>query len=214
MGNPHVVFFVDAPVATTSPPARARLVEHHPLFPQGVNVGFAHIAARDHIQLKVWERGAGLTAACGTGACAAQVAAVRRGLTDRVRQGRVRERRPDHRMARGRRPRDHDRSRDHGVRRQAAGAGGRMSLHPAIGYRTRQDGRDHRRGRRHRPGRRPGLRELGMNVVMADIMGRALKKAADAIGDNALAVPTDVADRAAVQALRDAAIETFGASTC
>ena len=52
---------------------------------------------------------------------------------------------------------------------------------------------------------------LGMNVVMADIMGRALKKAADAIGDNALAVETDVADRAAVQALRDAAVEKFGA---
>ena len=52
---------------------------------------------------------------------------------------------------------------------------------------------------------------LGMNVVMADIMGRALKKAADAIGDKALAVPTDVADRAAVQALRDAAVEKFGA---
>lgn len=52
---------------------------------------------------------------------------------------------------------------------------------------------------------------LGMNVVMADIMGRALKKAADAIGDKALAVETDVADRAAVQALRDAAVEKFGA---
>jgi NAD(P)-dependent dehydrogenase (short-subunit alcohol dehydrogenase family) len=53
--------------------------------------------------------------------------------------------------------------------------------------------------------------DLGMNVVMADIMGRALKKAAEAIGDKALAVPTDVADRAAVQALRDAAVERFGA---
>ena len=52
---------------------------------------------------------------------------------------------------------------------------------------------------------------LGMNVVMADIMGRALGKAAAAIGDKALAVPTDVADRAAVQALRDAAVEKFGA---
>lgn len=52
---------------------------------------------------------------------------------------------------------------------------------------------------------------LGMNVVMADIMGRALKKAADAIGEKALAVETDVADRAAVQALRDAAVEKFGA---
>ncbi|MET3664277.1 diaminopimelate epimerase [Caulobacter sp. 1776] len=83
MGNPHVVFFVDAPVDDAFATGAGSLVEHHPLFPEGVNVGFAHIAARDHIQLKVWERGAGLTLACGTGACAAQVAAVRRGLTDR-----------------------------------------------------------------------------------------------------------------------------------
>lgn len=83
MGNPHVVFFVDSPVSDEFATKTGSLVEHHPLFPEGVNVGFAHIAARDHIQLKVWERGAGLTAACGTGACAAQVAAVRRGLTDR-----------------------------------------------------------------------------------------------------------------------------------
>jgi diaminopimelate epimerase len=83
MGNPHVVFFVDAPVTDEFATKTGSLVEHHPLFPEGVNVGFAHIASRDHIQLKVWERGAGLTAACGTGACAAQVAAVRRGLTDR-----------------------------------------------------------------------------------------------------------------------------------
>jgi diaminopimelate epimerase len=83
MGNPHVVFFVDAPVTDEFATKTGSLVEHHPLFSEGVNVGFAHVAARDHIQLKVWERGAGLTAACGTGACAAQVAAVRRGLTDR-----------------------------------------------------------------------------------------------------------------------------------
>ena len=82
MGNPHVVFFVDAPVTDDFARGTGSLVEHHPLFPEGVNVGFAHVAARDHIRLKVWERGAGLTQACGTGACAAQVAAVRRGLTD------------------------------------------------------------------------------------------------------------------------------------
>lgn len=84
MGNPHVVFFVDAPVTDDFARGTGSLVEHHPLFPEGVNVGFAHVAARDHIRLKVWERGAGLTQACGTGACAAQVAAVRRGLTDRT----------------------------------------------------------------------------------------------------------------------------------
>lgn len=82
MGNPHVVFFVPdaevAPVREVGP-----LIEHHPLFPEGVNVGFAEIQARDRIRLKVWERGAGLTKACGTGACAALVAAHRRGLVDR-----------------------------------------------------------------------------------------------------------------------------------
>jgi len=82
MGNPHVVFFVDdleaAPVAAAGP-----AIERHPLFPQGVNVGFAQVINRDRIRLRVWERGAGLTKACGTGACAALVAAARRGLTER-----------------------------------------------------------------------------------------------------------------------------------
>ena len=59
------------------------VVEHHPLFPEGVNVGFAQVIDRGRIRLKVWERGAGLTQACGTGACAALVAAARRDLTDR-----------------------------------------------------------------------------------------------------------------------------------
>jgi diaminopimelate epimerase len=83
MGNPHVVFFVPdidtAPVAEAGP-----VIERHPLFPEHVNVGFARIEARDRIRLRVWERGAGLTQACGTGACAALVAAARRGLTDRA----------------------------------------------------------------------------------------------------------------------------------
>jgi diaminopimelate epimerase len=82
MGNPHVVFFVAdldaAPVKTAGP-----AVERHPLFPQAVNAGFAQIVDRGRIRLKVWERGAGLTQACGTGACAALVAAARRDLTDR-----------------------------------------------------------------------------------------------------------------------------------
>ena len=82
MGNPHVVFFVPdidaAPVTAAGP-----VVEHHPLFPQAVNVGFAQVIDRGRIRLKVWERGAGLTKACGTGACAALVAAARRDLTDR-----------------------------------------------------------------------------------------------------------------------------------
>ncbi|MDQ0465423.1 diaminopimelate epimerase [Caulobacter ginsengisoli] len=82
MGNPHVVFFVDD--AETAPVREAgSLIEHHPLFPEGVNVGFAQIKSRDRIRLRVWERGAGLTRACGTGACAALVAAHRRGFVNR-----------------------------------------------------------------------------------------------------------------------------------
>jgi diaminopimelate epimerase len=82
MGNPHVVFFVpdaaSAPVREVGP-----MIEHHRLFPERVNVGFAEIRDRGRIRLRVWERGAGETRACGTGACAALVAAARRNLTDR-----------------------------------------------------------------------------------------------------------------------------------
>jgi diaminopimelate epimerase len=82
MGNPHVVFFVDnaltAPVESLGP-----WLERHQRFPEGVNVGFAQIVAPDHIRLRVWERGVGATRACGTGACAAVVAAHRRGLAGR-----------------------------------------------------------------------------------------------------------------------------------
>ena len=82
MGNPHVVFFVAdaeaAPAARVGP-----MVEHDPLFPERANVGFAQIKAADRIRLRVWERGAGLTRACGTGACAALVAAHRRKLAGR-----------------------------------------------------------------------------------------------------------------------------------
>ena len=83
MGNPHVVFFVAdaraAPAARVGP-----LVEHDPLFPERVNVGFAQIMGPGRIRLRVWERGAGLTRACGTGACAAVVAANRRRLVERA----------------------------------------------------------------------------------------------------------------------------------
>ncbi|MBQ1543357.1 diaminopimelate epimerase [Caulobacter sp. CCUG 60055] len=82
MGNPHVVFFVPdaeaAPVTEVGP-----MIEHHHLFPERANVGFAQIKSPDRIRLRVWERGAGLTKACGTGACAALVAAHRRGLAGR-----------------------------------------------------------------------------------------------------------------------------------
>jgi diaminopimelate epimerase len=82
MGNPHVVFFV--PDVDVAPVNRAgAAIERHPLFPEHVNVGFAQVKDRGRIRLRVWERGAGLTKACGTGACAALVAAARRELTDR-----------------------------------------------------------------------------------------------------------------------------------
>ena len=82
MGNPHVVFFVPdaqaAPVREVGP-----MIERHPLFPEGVNVGFCEVRDPRRLRLRVWERGAGLTRACGTGACAAAVAAHRRGLCER-----------------------------------------------------------------------------------------------------------------------------------
>ena len=82
MGNPHVVFFTDRQ-DDTFVRGTGSLIEHHPLFPEGVNVGFANVLDRETIRLRVWERGAGLTLACGTGACGAMVAASRRGLIDR-----------------------------------------------------------------------------------------------------------------------------------
>jgi diaminopimelate epimerase len=82
MGNPHCIYFVAdadvAPVATRGPQ-----VEHDPLFPEATNVEFAALVAPDHLRLRVWERGTGITLACGSGACATAVAAHRRGLTGR-----------------------------------------------------------------------------------------------------------------------------------
>ncbi|AOE88093.1 diaminopimelate epimerase [Pseudomonas sp. TCU-HL1] len=81
MGNPHAVLRVDdvttAPVHSLGPK-----MEHHPRFPQRVNVGFLQVVDRKHAKLRVWERGAGETLACGTGACAAAVAAIRQGWMD------------------------------------------------------------------------------------------------------------------------------------
>ena len=81
IGNPHAVLSVDsveaAPVATLGP-----LIERHPRFPRRVNVGFLEIVARAAVRLRVYERGAGETLSCGTGACAAVAVARRRGLLD------------------------------------------------------------------------------------------------------------------------------------
>ncbi|MEM9937354.1 MAG: diaminopimelate epimerase [Pseudomonadota bacterium] len=83
MGNPHAVFFVDD-INAFDIPAIGPLVEWHPTFPEGANVGFAQVLDRKTIRLRVWERGAGLTKACGTGACAALVCAARAGKTERA----------------------------------------------------------------------------------------------------------------------------------
>lgn len=82
MGNPHAVFFVDDPYRFNLEQI-GPLLENHPIFPDRANIELAAVKAPDHIVLRVWERGAGITQACGSGACAALVAAVRRELSDR-----------------------------------------------------------------------------------------------------------------------------------
>jgi diaminopimelate epimerase len=82
VGNPHAVFFVDN-AARVDLETWGPRVETAPLFPEKVNVSVAQIVSRDEIRLRVWERGVGVTQACGTAACATAVAAMRRGLTNR-----------------------------------------------------------------------------------------------------------------------------------
>jgi diaminopimelate epimerase len=82
VGNPHAVFFVDDADAYDLTEIGPR-IEHDPLFPEAVNVSLAQILSPDAIRLRVWERGSGATKACGTAACAAAVAVIRKGLTDR-----------------------------------------------------------------------------------------------------------------------------------
>jgi diaminopimelate epimerase len=82
MGNPHAIFFVDDPYRFQLDKI-GPLLENHPIFPDRCNISLAAIKAPDHIILRVWERGAGITQACGSGACAALVAAVRRELCER-----------------------------------------------------------------------------------------------------------------------------------
>ncbi len=82
MGNPHAVFFVDDAEAVDLA-ALGPGLEHHPMFPERANIGIVHMLADDRLRFRVWERGVGITRACGTGACAAAVAAHRRGLAGR-----------------------------------------------------------------------------------------------------------------------------------
>ena len=81
MGNPHLVMFVkdaeNARVAEVGP-----FMEHNEMFPNRVNIEFAQVLDRNHIRMRVWERGSGITCACGTGACATAVASAMQGYTD------------------------------------------------------------------------------------------------------------------------------------
>ena len=83
MGNPHAIFWVDD-IAAFDLARIGPILEVHPMFPQKANISLARVVARDHILLRVWERGAGLTRACGSAACATLVAAIRNGLADRT----------------------------------------------------------------------------------------------------------------------------------
>lgn len=82
VGNPHAVFFVPDVMAVDLTTLGPKL-EHHPLFPQRTNVEAVQVLSSTHVRMRVWERGVGITLACGTGACATLVAAARRGLTER-----------------------------------------------------------------------------------------------------------------------------------
>jgi diaminopimelate epimerase len=79
MGNPHAVIIVED-LDKTAVKDIGKALQQHPDFPESVNVGFMQILSRDHIRLRVYERGAGETMACGTGACAATVSGCLRGL--------------------------------------------------------------------------------------------------------------------------------------
>ena len=83
VGNPHCVFWVDD-VERFDLGRFGPLLENHPIFPDRANISLAQVISRDHIKIRVWERGAGLTRACGTAACATAVAAARKGLANRT----------------------------------------------------------------------------------------------------------------------------------
>jgi diaminopimelate epimerase len=82
VGNPHAIFWVDD-INAYDLDRFGPLLENHPIFPERANISLAQVTSRNGLNLKTWERGAGLTRACGTAACAAAVAAARKGLTDR-----------------------------------------------------------------------------------------------------------------------------------
>lgn len=83
VGNPHCIFWVKS-LDVIDLAAVGPMLEHHPMFPERANISLAHVTSRDALTLKVWERGVGLTRACGTAACAAAVCAARKRLTGRT----------------------------------------------------------------------------------------------------------------------------------
>jgi diaminopimelate epimerase len=82
MGNPHCTFFVEN-TEVVDLEGRGAEIEHHPLYPERTNVQFAQLVGPDHLRMRVWERGVGVTLASGSSSCATGVAAARRGLTGR-----------------------------------------------------------------------------------------------------------------------------------
>lgn len=83
VGNPHTVFFVGGGIEEFKVAELGPQIEKNPMFPQKTNVEFVHVIDRQTLRMRVWERGTGVTLACGSGACASAVAAMRRGYTDR-----------------------------------------------------------------------------------------------------------------------------------
>ena len=98
---PHAVFWVED-VAAYDLGRIGPMLENHPIFPERANISLAHVTSRDAITLRTWERGAGLTKACGSAACAAAVCAARKGLTGRAGDGDAAGRSARHRVARRR----------------------------------------------------------------------------------------------------------------
>lgn len=84
MGNPHAIFWVDDDVWGYELDRFGPILEHHPLFPERANISIAQVTSPSEMTLRTWERGAGLTRACGSAACAAAVSAIRKRMTDRT----------------------------------------------------------------------------------------------------------------------------------
>ncbi len=84
MGNPHAIFWVDRDVWSYDLDRFGPLLENHPIFPERANISIAQVISRDALIMRTWERGAGLTKACGSAACAAAVSAARTGRTERI----------------------------------------------------------------------------------------------------------------------------------